>query len=38
MRITPQYADKPKNMPAFNLLFLISEGNFFSKLGIYNSE
>ena len=38
MRITPQYADSPKNMPVFNLLFFISDGNFFSKSDIYNSK
>ena len=38
MRITPQYADKPKNIPVFNLLFLISDGNFLNKSGIYNSK
>ena len=38
MRITPQYADNPKNMPVFNLFFLISDGNFFSKSDICNSK
>ena len=38
MRITPQYADKPKNILVFNLFFFISDGKFFNKSGIYNSK
>ena len=33
-RMIPQYADKPINMPVFNLFFLISDGRFFNISGI----
>ncbi|MDC0395910.1 hypothetical protein OAM18_02885 [Candidatus Pelagibacter sp.] len=38
IRINPQYADNPKNIPVFNLFFLISEGSFLNNSGIINSE
>ncbi len=29
IRIMPQYADKQRKIPTFNLFFFISEGKFF---------